>query len=95
MITYNDERYFLTLVFFLQLTVVSHFLDASLVYGSSKDVAVSLRAGIGGRLNVDIRSNREWLPSATNKSGACDLDQEEQVCYAAGKYSMVYFNCRC
>ena len=67
-----------------QLTVVSAFLDASLVYGSSDDVAASLRAGVGGRLNVDIRTNREWLPAATNKSAACDLDHEAQVCYMSG-----------
>ncbi|XP_043462136.1 peroxidase-like [Leptopilina heterotoma] len=64
-----------------QLTVVSHYMDLSLVYGSSNDVAASLRAGVGGRLVVEVRGNREWLPSAQNRS-ACH--EGAQVCYRSG-----------
>lgn len=67
-----------------QLTVVTHFLDLSLVYGSSDQVARSLRAGVGGRLNVDIRHNREWPPAAANKSEACDVTNPNEVCYQTG-----------
>ncbi|XP_029047314.2 peroxidase [Osmia bicornis bicornis] len=67
-----------------QLTIVTHFMDLSLVYGSSDQVANSLRAGAGGRLNVDVRDNREWLPAATNKSQSCDNTDYDEVCYQAG-----------
>ncbi|OXU24803.1 hypothetical protein TSAR_007677, partial [Trichomalopsis sarcophagae] len=67
-----------------QLTVVSHFLDLSIIYGSSDAVAASLRAGVGGRLITDVRGNREWLPQATNKSGTCDIYGDADVCYTSG-----------
>lgn len=67
-----------------QLTVVTHFLDLSLVYGSSDQVAANLRAGDGGRLNVDIRQNRQWPPAAANKSQACDVTNANEVCYQTG-----------
>nr|UCR61002.1 peroxidase [Aphelinus asychis] len=67
-----------------QLTVVSGFLDLSLIYGSSDQVAAGLRTGIGGRLITDVRGNREWLPKATNASASCDVFGETDVCYASG-----------
>ncbi|XP_043257437.1 peroxidase-like isoform X2 [Colletes gigas] len=67
-----------------QLTVVTHYMDLSLVYGSSDQVAASLRAGVGGRLNVDVRHNREWPPAATNKSQVCDTTEPDEVCYQTG-----------
>ncbi|XP_014230679.1 peroxidase [Trichogramma pretiosum] len=66
-----------------QLTTVSHFLDLSVVYGSDDETAARLRAGVGGRLVVDVRGNREWLPPADNRSAACDVSGQE-VCYSAG-----------
>ncbi|XP_043797588.1 peroxidase isoform X1 [Apis laboriosa] len=67
-----------------QLNVVTHFLDLSLVYGSSDQVAANLRAGVNGRLRVDVRTNREWLPSAPNASESCDIVKPVEVCYLAG-----------
>ncbi|XP_012238866.1 peroxidase isoform X2 [Bombus impatiens] len=67
-----------------QLTVVTHFLDLSLVYGSSDQLATSLRAGVGGRMNVEIRRNREWPPMATNKSQLCETTDPNEICYQAG-----------
>ncbi|KAK9306660.1 hypothetical protein QLX08_002738 [Tetragonisca angustula] len=67
-----------------QLNDVTHFLDLSLVYGSSDQLANSLRAGVGGRMVVDIRRNREWPPSAANKSATCDITSPNEVCYQAG-----------
>ncbi|XP_076294516.1 peroxidase [Lasioglossum baleicum] len=67
-----------------QLSVVTHYLDLSLVYGSSDQVAASLRAGAGGRLNVDVRHNREWPPAAANKSQSCEFVDPNEVCYQTG-----------
>ncbi|XP_035725197.1 peroxidase-like [Vespa mandarinia] len=67
-----------------QLTTVTHYLDLSIVYGSNDQVANSLRANIAGRMRVDIRSNREWPPAATNKSNTCNLSSPDEVCYLSG-----------
>jgi hypothetical protein len=63
-----------------------------MTYGSSDSVAASLRTGVGGRLNVDVRRNREYLPHATNKSGSCDVSHEAEVCYASGTLISFFFN---
>lgn len=68
-----------------QMNVVTHFLDLSIVYGSNDQVAANLRAGVNGRLRVDVRTNREWLPSALNASESCDIVSPVEVCYLAGK----------
>ena len=65
------------------MTVVTHFLDLSIVYGSSNEIAAGLRAGVGGRLIVEVRGNREWLPSSQNRTADCE--QFAQVCYRSGK----------
>ncbi|CAL7938615.1 unnamed protein product [Xylocopa violacea] len=67
-----------------QLTSVTHFLDLSVVYGSTNEMAAILRAGVGGRLRVDVRYNREWPPSPTNKSSVCENRFQTEVCYVAG-----------
>ncbi|XP_012141532.2 peroxidase [Megachile rotundata] len=67
-----------------QLNTVTHLLDLSLVYGSSDQTAAGLRAGVGGRLNVDVRHDREWPPAAMNKSQSCENMGDEGVCYQAG-----------
>ncbi|KAG9434627.1 peroxidase [Apis mellifera carnica] len=66
-----------------QMNVVTHFLDLSIVYGSNDQVAANLRAGVNGRLRVDVRTNREWPPSAPNASESCDIVSPVEVCYLA------------
>uniref|UniRef100_A0AB38ZET2 Venom peroxidase 1 n=1 Tax=Oncocephalus sp. TaxID=2944721 RepID=A0AB38ZET2_9HEMI len=67
-----------------QLVAVSQYMDASLVYGSSMDVANSLREGVGGRLLVSVRHGRQWPPSANNKSATCDNQDDDEPCYKFG-----------
>lgn len=67
------------------MNTVSQYLDLSIVYGSSDEVAASLRAGFGGRLNVELKNNREFPPPASNKSAVCDTIYEFETCYAAGE----------
>ncbi|XP_012227189.1 peroxidase-like [Linepithema humile] len=67
-----------------QLNTVSNYLDLSIVYGSSDQVAASLRAGFGGRLNVELKNNREFPPSPPNKTAICDVLYEFEPCYATG-----------
>ncbi|XP_046682531.1 peroxidase-like [Homalodisca vitripennis] len=67
-----------------QLVAVTHYMDASFVYGSTNEVAVRLREGHGGLLRVDVRDNRPWPPAAVNKSAACDTQTEDEPCYQFG-----------
>ncbi|KAL6265623.1 hypothetical protein P5V15_002417 [Pogonomyrmex californicus] len=67
-----------------QLNTVTHYLDLSLVYGSNDEVAASLRAGFGGRLNVELKHNREFPPSAPNRTAICDTVYDFEPCYATG-----------
>lgn len=71
---------------YLQLVVVSHWMDASFVYGSNQRLADTLREGIGGRLRVEFRDGRPWPPAAANKSAVCDQQTEEEPCYQFGQY---------
>ncbi|KAK7872171.1 hypothetical protein R5R35_001734 [Gryllus longicercus] len=67
-----------------QLTAVTHYLDASLVYGSTPQAAAQLREGRKGRLITEIRHGKIYPPSAPNKTAACDHMAEDEPCYLAG-----------
>ncbi|XP_043462014.1 peroxidase-like [Leptopilina heterotoma] len=65
-----------------QLTGTTHYLDMSLVYGSTDKEAASLREFKRGRLLTDIRGNQEWPPHGDT------CDKKAEVCYRTGKYSL-------
>ncbi|XP_033217521.1 peroxidase-like [Belonocnema kinseyi] len=65
-----------------QLTIITAFLDLSLVYASSDKEASDLRAKKGGLLLVKKRNNQEWLPIVKEQFGVCNGTQT--VCYKAG-----------
>ncbi|XP_015118166.1 peroxidase [Diachasma alloeum] len=67
-----------------QITMVTQFLDLSLLYGSSDQTAMNLRALVDGRLKTEIRSQREWPPTNLNASMSCDIRSPNDVCYVAG-----------
>ncbi|XP_026472426.1 peroxidase-like [Ctenocephalides felis] len=67
-----------------QLTVVTAYMDLSLVYGNTKQQNDMLRAWVGGRMATDVRGGREWPPAAPNATASCDIQQPGEVCYLAG-----------
>ncbi|XP_017785895.1 PREDICTED: peroxidase [Nicrophorus vespilloides] len=67
-----------------QLTVVNHFLDLSIVYGNNNDVNRQVREFRGGRLRVDVRRGKEWLPRAANATASCSIQSPQEACYFAG-----------
>uniref|UniRef100_A0A146M0F8 Peroxidase n=1 Tax=Lygus hesperus TaxID=30085 RepID=A0A146M0F8_LYGHE len=67
-----------------QMVTVTHYLDASLVYGSDVQTAAALREGARGRLKVDVRGGRQWPPPATNKSATCATQDDDEPCYRFG-----------
>ncbi|GBP47662.1 Peroxidase [Eumeta japonica] len=56
-----------------QLNAVTSFLDLSVVYGSSDEVAKSLRTFTGGRLKVACHHGEDFPPQADNVTQTCDV----------------------
>lgn len=69
-------------IFPQQMNQVSHYLDASTVYGSTVDDAQALRAFRGGLLRVEIKNNVHYLPAANSEPASLCNDKG---CYAAGE----------
>ncbi|KAK9503739.1 hypothetical protein O3M35_010237 [Rhynocoris fuscipes] len=67
-----------------QVVAVTHFMDASFIYGSTMDRCNSLREGIGGRLHVEVRHGQQWPPTARNISATCDNQDDNESCYRFG-----------
>ncbi|XP_053597981.1 peroxidase [Microplitis demolitor] len=69
-----------------QITLVTQFLDLSVLYGSSESQARNLRKFQGGKMRTQIRRQREWLPPANpvNVTGQCVIETQNHVCYDAG-----------
>nr|CAD7433458.1 unnamed protein product [Timema monikensis] len=66
------------------IVAVTHFMDCSIIYGSSKQQTDSLREWKGGRLRMEYRHGKGFPPSSTNKSSICDHISEQEACYVAG-----------
>ncbi|XP_033217357.1 peroxidase-like isoform X2 [Belonocnema kinseyi] len=64
-----------------QMNQVSHFLDGSTVYGSTMEKSRELRTFEGGQLRVEVRNNREYLPTANTEPASLCLSSR---CYTAG-----------
>lgn len=67
-----------------QLTVVTAYLDLSLVYGNSEQQNRPIRAFTGGRMLVDNRGGNEWPPQNPNATATCDVQTPQETCYLAG-----------
>lgn len=67
-----------------QLTMVSAFMDLSLVYGNDDDQHRPIRAFHGGRMAVATRNSYEWPPLAANATASCDTQEPNEICYRTG-----------
>ncbi|XP_050563043.1 peroxidase isoform X2 [Spodoptera frugiperda] len=68
-----------------QLTVVTAFMDLSIVYGSSQIQADPIRARRGGRLLTTVRGGREWPPQDPNSTVICETAKSpNEPCYLTG-----------
>ncbi|KAI5631376.1 peroxidase domain-containing protein [Phthorimaea operculella] len=67
------------------LSVVTAYMDLSLVYGSSQGQAAPIRAGTGGRLLTVLRGGQEWPPQDNNITLTCESAQSpNEPCYLTG-----------
>nr|CAD7447231.1 unnamed protein product [Timema bartmani] len=68
-----------------QFSAVTHFLDASFVYGSEQLLADSLRLRQGGLLKTQkTKDGRHFMPNSKEPTKDCDVDSDDSVCYEAG-----------
>lgn len=67
-----------------QLTVVTSYMDLSLVYGNTEAQLRPIRAYVGGRLSVTERRGYEWPPQAENATASCDAQDQNEICYRTG-----------
>ncbi|XP_017047162.1 chorion peroxidase [Drosophila ficusphila] len=66
-----------------QMSKVTHYVDASPVYGSSDEASRSLRAIRGGRLRMLNDFGRDLLP-LTNDKKACPSEEAGKSCFLSG-----------
>ncbi|KAM7364696.1 chorion peroxidase [Cochliomyia hominivorax] len=66
-----------------QRSKVTHFLDASAVYGSSAETARDLRLFKGGKLRMLNDFGRELLPLTDDKN-ACESNAPGKTCFKSG-----------
>ncbi|XP_063226518.1 peroxidase-like [Bacillus rossius redtenbacheri] len=71
-----------------QIVASTHFLDASVLYGSTAELASSLREFQGGRLRTVVKHGRPFPPSAPNKTAVCDNVTPDEACYLTGDTRM-------
>ncbi|XP_029348713.1 peroxidase-like [Acyrthosiphon pisum] len=67
-----------------QMNQVTHYLDASMIYGSSEEQMLSLRTMVGGELSsykMNI-TNMSYMPLETNETKACQ--HGNGTCFRAG-----------
>lgn len=67
-----------------QISVVTSYLDLSLVYGNSDVQNRPIRAYQGGRMLVEERNGYEWPPQVANASATCDAQAANEICYRTG-----------
>lgn len=67
-----------------QISVVTAFMDLSLVYGNSDAQNRPIRAFQAGRMLVEERNGYEWPPQVANASATCDAQAPNEICYRTG-----------
>ncbi|XP_065216413.1 peroxidase-like isoform X2 [Planococcus citri] len=68
-----------------QVSGVSHFLDGSVIYSSTKDTSNSLRLFRGGLLKSQItQDGRAFLMNTQRPTQVCNVPNDSEVCYVAG-----------
>lgn len=68
---------------------ITHFLDGSVIYGSSEEQNSNLRSFTGGRLEVMKDFDRELLPLSKD-ADACLTMEQGSACFTSGKFSFYF-----
>ena len=71
---------------------ITHWLDASNIYGSTLDESNSLRSFSGGKLKSNSVQDSRGLPSCS-KTPDIEMCHRCSHCFAAGRYSIAIDHC--
>lgn len=73
-----------------QMNTLTHVIDGSMVYGSSRERSRLLRTFRGGKLKTSRIHDREFLPfDQKNHTEDCAISQQQQrqfKCFLGGKF---------
>ena len=73
-----------------QISGSTHFLDGSLIYGSSESSANLLRTFRSGLLRVQLTPDqRPFLLNTDKPTSRCNVPSDTDICYVAGKLLFV------
>lgn len=63
----------------------THFLDGSMIYGSTDAKAVTLRAMKSGKLTTVKKNDNELLPMSDTPEDSCQFEKDG-ACFKSGRY---------
>ena len=72
-----------------QMNQLTHFIDASHIYGPSPDIASSLRQFVGGLLKISVIEGRPYLPQNPQARGC--VRTNGFACFVSGTFSKCFF----
>lgn len=71
----------------------THFLDGSMIYGSTSENVISLRTMKNGKLATTNINGVELLPVSDTPEDNCQLN-EEKICFKSGCFCYKQFHTR-
>jgi hypothetical protein len=67
-----------------QMNQATHYLDGSMIYGTTDERAWSLRTFSDGQLSSDLKNGHEYMPQADKPLQHCQVSSNTSACYKSG-----------
>lgn len=67
-----------------QMNQATHYLDGSMIYGTTDERAWSLRTFSNGQLSAEMKNGHEYLPQADKPLQQCQVSSNTSACYQSG-----------
>lgn len=69
----------------------THYLDGSMIYGTTDERAWSLRTFSNGQLSTEMKNGHEYLPQADKPLQQCQVSSNTSACYKSGNFMKLEF----
>jgi hypothetical protein len=69
----------------------THYLDGSMIYGTTDERAWSLRTFSNGQLSSEIKNGHDYLPHADKPLQQCQVSSNTSTCYKSGNFMKLEF----